>query len=225
MPWLTPPLPGAGLSPKQAAAREWQANESGVKPGRLGCITKTDSIMNKNRRKAFALIELLVVIAIISILAALLPPVLAKAKEKFNRAGCMSNVRQWGLALTLYLDDNSLVFPLAKIANGTPGAPGAYNEDHRIGATWRPSMPPGRGTVRGIMRRRTLARRQAQRHRGRARCRLQQSPPFYRCLPRGLWLLPGALLYPLGHARKGAARPLINLATAGAPGHPGRRDC
>ena len=82
----------------------------------------------KDGSKAFTLIELLVVIAII-ILASLLLPALAKAKEKANRAGCASNVRQWGLALTMYLDNNGQVFPLAKIANGTPSGPGGYNED------------------------------------------------------------------------------------------------
>ncbi|HEX3624072.1 MAG TPA: DUF1559 domain-containing protein [Verrucomicrobiae bacterium] len=83
--------------------------------------------MKKNAR-GFTLIELLVVIAIIAILGAILLPVLAKAREKAVRTGCMSNLRQWGLALTMYLDDNR-IFPLAKIANGTPGAPSGYNED------------------------------------------------------------------------------------------------
>ncbi len=62
-------------------------------------------------KKGFTLIELLVVIAIIAILAAILFPVFARAREKARQASCLSNQKQWGLAWHMYVQDYDEAIP------------------------------------------------------------------------------------------------------------------
>jgi len=66
---------------------------------------------SRRRPQAFTLIELLVVIAIIAILAAMLLPALARAKESGRSIACNNNLRQLGMAMRMYVDDNQGTFP------------------------------------------------------------------------------------------------------------------
>ena len=73
--------------------------------------------MNR-RRQGFTLIELLVVIAIIAILAAILFPVFARAREKARQAGCQSNLKQIGLATIMYAQDYDETLPPILMQSG-----------------------------------------------------------------------------------------------------------
>jgi len=102
-------------------------------------------------KKGFTLIELLVVIAIIAILAAILFPVFAQAREKARAITCTSNEKQMGLAILQYLQDNDEAFPYLQYYN-----PGPYDwqqaiypyvkngspSDNGLGGIWTcPSFP------------------------------------------------------------------------------------
>src|SRR4051812_11945292 len=67
--------------------------------------------MSRQRYRAFTLLELMVAIGIISILAALILPTLARSKLSARATGCINNLRQIGMALQLYTDENDNRYP------------------------------------------------------------------------------------------------------------------
>jgi prepilin-type N-terminal cleavage/methylation domain-containing protein len=83
-------------------------------------MKKTKTWTKKNEGLGFTLIELLVVIAIIAILAGMLLPSLAKAKESGQRMACLNNLKQLGYANTMYADDNNGFFPPRSATNRWP---------------------------------------------------------------------------------------------------------
>lgn len=73
------------------------------------------------KRPGFTLIELLVVLGIIGVMSALLFPVFAQARNSARRAACQSNLRQVGLAIQQYVQDNDGKYPLAGAGSGASG--------------------------------------------------------------------------------------------------------
>ncbi|MEY2407876.1 MAG: hypothetical protein QOF48_546, partial [Verrucomicrobiota bacterium] len=77
---------------------------------------KTSELSSRKLRRGFTLIELLVVMAILALLASMLLPALAAAKDKARRAACISNLRQLGIAVHGYAADNDGRMPYGPTA-------------------------------------------------------------------------------------------------------------
>ena len=94
-----------------------------------------------SRQRGFTLIELLVVIAIIAILAAILFPVFAQARDKARQTTCTNYTKQIGLGSMMYINDYDETFPLGF---GRAGGTGQWlwNFYHAAPYNWRPSVPP-----------------------------------------------------------------------------------
>jgi prepilin-type N-terminal cleavage/methylation domain-containing protein len=89
--------------------------------------------MPQKQFRGFTLIELLVVIAIIGILAAILFPVFARARENARRTSCISNVKQLGLAAVQYVQDYDSKYPPRQVWDVVPALPGPT----RASLSWR----------------------------------------------------------------------------------------
>src|SRR5579871_4330090 len=125
------PAPAIVLFPARPARREasWQVTlitlevsaaleKESVAPGKDKAL--------RSRTRAFTLIELLVVIAIIAILAAILFPVFAQAREKARQISCLSNAKQMGLGAIMYTQDYDETFPLSAGPDATAWFGGDY---------------------------------------------------------------------------------------------------
>ena len=99
--------------------------------------------MKKPKIQAFTLIELLVVIAIIAILAAILFPVFARARENARRSSCQSNLKQIGLGITQYIQDYDEKYPINSVNPPNLAVDPAGGNDPYFGyGTWRYYVQP-----------------------------------------------------------------------------------
>lgn len=108
----------------------------------IGAKKLGGSSMLARRKSGFTLIELLVVIAIIAILAAILFPVFARAREAARKSSCQSNLKQCAQALKMYTDDYDGTLPSSALVAGGNSQPSAANYQNfgcRLGATFPPT--------------------------------------------------------------------------------------
>src|SRR5439155_17377217 len=85
-------------------------------------------------KRAFTLIELLVVIAIIAILAAILFPVFAQARESARKTSCLSNAKQLGLGIIMYVQD----YDETMVMSANDSQPGVLRDNGTVYRTWNP---------------------------------------------------------------------------------------
>src|SRR5262249_45585266 len=85
-------------------------NDSSLRCGRQRRLNLEEKMPKRSPQRGFTLIELLVVIAIIAILAAILFPVFAQAREMARRTACISNNRQIGLGINMYVQDYDEIY-------------------------------------------------------------------------------------------------------------------
>jgi prepilin-type N-terminal cleavage/methylation domain-containing protein len=111
-----------------------------------------------NRRKAFTLIELLVVIAIIAILAAMLLPALAKAKQSGYRVVDLNNLKEMGIAMNLVAQDNGDLLPWANWLSGedTAPAPQGWLYTRNLTASGTAQFPAQTGSFWPVLQKPTI---------------------------------------------------------------------
>jgi len=110
-------------------------------------MNRSDFLRRWRRTPAFTLIELLVVIAIIAILAAILFPVFAQAREKARAVSCLNNTKQIGIAIVQYVQDYDETLPMRQNPYAPPTGPGrGYPQIYDL---LNPYLKSGDGWMRG----------------------------------------------------------------------------